>query len=96
VDGTRWLAEAHPSPEEGETTRTGEVDWLFVFSYAAFNLISIPKLRGAERKKKQRTQPSVGSRISGTDRKPNNKTHCERALLRTIRTLREGYVQQAP
>jgi hypothetical protein len=32
-------------PEEGETGGLAKVDWLFVFSCAAFNLIRIPKLR---------------------------------------------------
>jgi len=38
------MAEANRAAAPGEAARTGEVDWLFVFSCAAHNLLRLPKL----------------------------------------------------
>lgn len=79
------MAEADRPPEEGELRGLAKVDWLFVFSCAAFNLIRVPmgrirasrrrrKVTRARRKIKAKIKPSrVGSRIRISIRSPGDK-----------------------
>jgi hypothetical protein len=40
-----WMAETNRALKKGKLRGLAKVDWLFVFSCAAFNLFRIPKLR---------------------------------------------------
>jgi hypothetical protein len=70
-----------------------KVDWLFVFSCAAFNLIRIPKLRAQS----ARTSNGPNLRLPGWQRgwigSPNKQAYSERAPHR-MSPLREGILNK--
>jgi hypothetical protein len=83
-----WLKQIGPL-RKVKLRGLAKVDWVFVFSCAAFNLIRIPKLR-AQSAWSYRTNPLLlGHREQiGSS---NHETQSDCAVRRTIRTWREGY-----